>query len=335
MGGFRKKDPQYEKGDNSEEHDYHEHVDEFNDEENSERNKVSKSKYEDDPDYDGEDEINVMDHYRFRQRFGIASIVLSAGQTIVMAAMMWQCGIAPININPMLGPYPDALSYWGAKNSVLILDDGEIWRLVTPIFLHAGVLHLVGNIGVQMETGVFFEREWGSLKFLIIYFGSGISSSILSVCAKPDILSVGSSGAVMGLFGAKLSEILLKYWRSQDTIQDRVSHAVRQDQLGGVLCGVLIVGLMSFIPFVDWAAHLGGLIGGIAIGMLVFAPDTGAKTTGCFWLLVGAGCTAGLFISLLVYMYTEVEPQEDLRDVCQYYKQMTGDDGYECTCSGQ
>ena len=53
----------------------------------------------------------------------------------------------------MFGPYPDALSEWGGKNAVLILEDGQWFRLVTPIFLHAGVIHLFCNVAVQLIRG--------------------------------------------------------------------------------------------------------------------------------------------------------------------------------------
>ena len=47
--------------------------------------------------------------------------------------------------SPMLGPYPDALSEWGGKNSPMIVEDGQWWRLLTPILLHAGLIHLAGE----------------------------------------------------------------------------------------------------------------------------------------------------------------------------------------------
>lgn len=145
--------------------------------------------------------------YHVKQRHGYFSILFSIAQTLVLICMMWQCGIAPININPMVGPYPDALSYWGGKNTVLIVEDNEYWRLMTPILLHAGVIHLFCNISVQLETGAFFEREWGSFTWLTVYLVSALGSSILSCVSMPNSISVGSSGAVMGLFGAKLSEV--------------------------------------------------------------------------------------------------------------------------------
>ena len=136
--------------------------------------------------------------YIVRQRYGTWSIIFSLGQILVLVVMVLNCGLAPLNINPMIGPYPDALSDWGGKNAVNILEDNEWWRLITPIMLHAGVIHLLCNIAVQLETGAFFEREWGSKNWLIIYLSSAVGSSILSVIVMPGAISVGSSGAVMG-----------------------------------------------------------------------------------------------------------------------------------------
>jgi hypothetical protein len=143
----------------------------------------------------------------------------------------------------------DALSEWGGKNAVNILDDHESWRLLTPIFLHAGVIHLFCNISVQLETGAFFEREWGSGVWLVIYLTSAIGSSALSVIFMPNSISVGSSGAVMGLFGGKLAEVLCRACESTKTQQAKVAASVRKEQLGGTLCAVSLVMAFSFIPF--------------------------------------------------------------------------------------
>jgi membrane associated rhomboid family serine protease len=276
---------------------------------------------------DEETEIYVV-----KQRYGICSILFSIVQTGVLIAMMVQCGVAPLNINPMIGPYPDALSEWGAKNSVFILEDNEWWRLITPIFLHAGVIHLACNVMVQIETGAFFEREWGSLSWLIIYVVSAVGSSALSVVVMPDAISVGSSGAVMGLFGGKAAEVICRCCESTKDKQDHVGHQVRKEQCAFVLCNVTIVMLFSFIPYVDWAAHLGGLLAGFCVGMIIFAVDLKkAVFSKLFWLLVGVGITAVYFVVVFQQMYSgKIEAAEELRDVCGYYKQNFED--YECNC---
>jgi membrane associated rhomboid family serine protease len=213
----------------------------------------NRSKFEDEEEQDKE-EIYIV-----KQRYGYLSIIFSLGQTIVLTIMMSSCGVAPLNINPMVGPYPDALSEWGGKNAVNILEDGEWWRLVSPIMLHAGIIHLLCNVAVQLETGAFFEREWGSGQWLIIYLVSGVGSSILSVIIMPDAISVGSSGSVMGLFGGKLAEIICRYCESDKTDQAKIGHQVRREQCAGVSCSVVVVMLFSFIPYGKistwWATH--------------------------------------------------------------------------------
>jgi membrane associated rhomboid family serine protease len=276
-------------------------------------------------------EVRLLDVYEYRQKYGYLSIAFSIVQTIVLIVMMFECGVAPIRINPMIGPYPDALSNWGAKNAASILEDGENWRLLSPTFLHAGVIHLVGNISVQLETGLFYEKEWGSRTWLLIYLLSSVGATILSTCFLPGVLSVGSSGAVMGIFGAKLSEIVCRSCESRESVQEKVGHAIRKHQLAEALGGSIIVMLFSFIPFVDWAAHLGGLLTGITVGLTVFAFSVESMVWRCIWLVVGLALTITLFATSLTYMYNDVEPVERLRDVCAYYQEFFED--YECSCS--
>ena len=282
--------------------------------------------------YNGEDDDSTATEiYIVRQQYGYCSIAFSIAQTLILIIMMVQCGVAPLNINPMIGPYPDALSEWGGKNAVLILEDGESYRLLTPIFLHAGIIHLVGNVAVQLETGVFFEREWGSLRWLIIYLTSAIGSSVLSVIAMPMAVSVGSSGAVMGLFGGKLAEVVLRACERRITPQDEVAAQVRKEQCCVVTVSVIVVMLFSFIPFVDWAAHLGGLVAGFLVGLMIFCFEIHSHCWKIVWLVIGTAATITCFTVAFTYMYSgNVETIEELRDVCGYYKEHFED--YECNC---
>jgi membrane associated rhomboid family serine protease len=278
---------------------------------------------------DGEEEEEEV--YIVRQNWGYCSIFFSVVQTVILLVMMWQCGVAPMRINPMFGPYPDALSEWGGKNSVLILEDGHWWRLMTPILLHAGIIHLLCNVAVQLETGVFFEKEWGSARWLTVYLVSAVGSSVLSVIVMPNAVSVGSSGAVMGLFGGKLAEVLLKACERKQTQQEKVAHQVRKEQCFGVTCSVVVVMLFSFIPYVDWAAHMGGLAAGFVVGILVFATEIENKFWRFFWMLVGIIATTASFTVAIKYMYSgSIETIEELRDVCGYY--MENFEDYECNC---
>jgi membrane associated rhomboid family serine protease len=104
----------------------------------------------DDYEEDDEEEEEI---FIVQQQYGYCSSLLSVAQTVIVGLMMWQRGVTPFHLNPMIGPYPDALSEWGSKNEVLIIEDGEWYRLISPIMLHAGIMYLVGNIDLQSETG--------------------------------------------------------------------------------------------------------------------------------------------------------------------------------------
>lgn len=242
--------------------------------------------------------------YAVRQTRGYLAITFSAIQILVLILMIVLGGLAPLNVNPMLGPYPETLDNWGAKNTEQIVHDGEWWRIFPcPVFLHAGVLHLLGNVSVQLTMGSFFEREWGSLVWGIIYAGSGIGSSILSACVMPDTIGVGSSGAVCGLFGAKLAEVFCRICERRRTAQEQIGHEVRKEQLQHVLMNVVVIGLFSFVPFIDWAAHLGGFVSGITIGIIFFSCMIRSRPVMILGCVVGIVLTLTVFIMGIQYMY--------------------------------
>lgn len=187
--------------------------------------------------------------YVVKQRRGYLSILFSLAQTVILIGMMIQCSVAPMRINPMIGPYPDVLSYWGAKNSYNILYDNEYWRLFTPVLLHAGIFHLLCNVAVQLDSGAFFEREWGSFIWLVVYMSSAAAGSILSVIVSPNSIGVGSSGAVCGLFGAKIAEALCRCnEKTDENAGKELSHAILCEQFASTLCSVILILVFSFIP---------------------------------------------------------------------------------------
>lgn len=270
--------------------------------------------------------------YVVKQKRGYMSIFFCLAQTAILVGMMIQCGVAPMRINPMVGPYPDALSYWGGKNSYDILYDGEYWRLFSPVMLHAGIFHLLCNVAVQLDTGAFFEREWGWIIWLAIYMGSAAAGSILSVIVSPNSIGVGSSGAVCGLFGGKIAEALCRCKESTKTDTRELSYAILCEQFATTLISVILILGFSFIPFVDWAAHVGGLLGGFMIGMLIFSLQIksmrwkiGMFSFGLLSNLIFFGTGAGYMIK-----FAKQDVAMEMSDVCGYYEQFFED--YECNC---
>jgi rhomboid protease GluP len=148
-----------------------------------------------------------------------------------------------------------------------LVQGGEWWRLFTAIFLHASIPHILFNMTSLFAIGVLAERLYGSLKFLAIYLGSGLIGSLVSfgyAVVSGTSLSdphVGASGAIFGIAGALLT---IRFQRSE-VIPQRV-----RAQISGWLIALVGINLaISFVtPYVDNSAHIGGLIGGIALSFV-------------------------------------------------------------------
>lgn len=151
----------------------------------------------------------------------------------------------------------------GAMYVPYMLEGNELYRLFTSMFMHFGINHLMNNMIMLGAIGWNLEYELGKIKFLIIYFGSGLAGNILS--AYGDLLtgeyavSAGASGAVFGIIGALLYV------------------AIRNRGRIGTVSGrglVIMIVLSLYYGFtssgVDNLAHIGGLIAGFVLGVLLY-----------------------------------------------------------------
>jgi membrane associated rhomboid family serine protease len=105
-------------------------------------------------------------------------------------------GFAKPSVNPMLGPSTESLILFGANYQPLTRNEGEVWRLVVPIFLHAGVIHLLLNLFIQWKIGFPLERVWGWWRIIPIYILSGIVGNEYSAIFNQSP-SVGASGKLL------------------------------------------------------------------------------------------------------------------------------------------
>jgi len=135
------------------------------------------------------------------------------------------------------------------------------YRFIIPIFLHAGVIHLLFNLIFQIRTGIPMEKEFGSWRMFIIYMISGIFGFIFEAKAVGYSPSVGCSGALYGLLSCLLLDliqswkIIIKPWKELFK-----------------LLAIIIVSLgFGLIPYIDNFAHIGGFIMGLLMG-LIFLP---------------------------------------------------------------
>jgi len=160
---------------------------------------------------------------------------------------------------------------------------GEYYRLGTAAFLHAGVLHLVLNMVALASLGPALEAALGRLRFAALYVLSALGGSVTAFLLAPaDTLSVGASGAIFGLFGAYYVVVR------------------RMGGSTGSIVGLLAVNLViTFaLPFIDWRAHLGGLVTGTVLAAaLAYLPRSPRRG-----LLQALACAAvaGLLVVLAV-----------------------------------
>jgi rhomboid protease GluP len=138
----------------------------------------------------------------------------------------------------------------------------ELWRLLTFTFLHGGVLHLVFNLWAFVQLGFGWELLFGRARFLFAFLGSSVIAGGVSAMYVHPGGALGASGAIFGLLSAL---IVLLF----STPQWNTAPWVRRLALQMSIWAILSIILGFFSPMIDNAAHVGGLIGGIGIGLFL------------------------------------------------------------------
>jgi rhomboid protease GluP len=174
---------------------------------------------------------------------------------------------------------------WGANVSPLTLY-GESWRLLSSMFLHGGVVHLLMNMYMLLVMGMLLERRFGSVRTFAVYMTAGVMGSLLSVwwnsvhmvsstsfvmgyafstTGLRVVVSVGASGAVMGLAGALLVTAMRRH-------ADEKQPAELFKPLAQVVGLNIVLGFV--LSGVDQAAHIGGVLAGCLAGGLLLAESS-------------------------------------------------------------
>ncbi|MGA8619372.1 MAG: rhomboid family intramembrane serine protease [Candidatus Sulfotelmatobacter sp.] len=158
--------------------------------------------------------------------------------------------------------FPSAeLVRWGANVGALTIS-GEWWRLLTNIFVHAGIIHIAFNMWCLWNLGALAESLYGRWTYAAVYLICGIGASLASAAWHPYVPSVGASGAIFGLAGALLAAFKLGEF---SVPRSALSGTLRS--LGAFVVYNLIFGFA--LPGIDNAAHIGGLVTGLIVGALI------------------------------------------------------------------
>ncbi|PSS34326.1 RHOMBOID-like protein [Actinidia chinensis var. chinensis] len=186
----------------------------------------------------------------------IPMFVVANVAVFVVAMYVNNC---PKNNSGSKGKCVARLKKLGALERTKMVHEHQEWRLITCMWLHAGLIHLLVNMLGLIFIGIRLEQQFGFIRIGIIYLLSGFGGSILSSLFIKNSVSVGASGALFGLLGAMLSELITNW-----TIYSNKAAALL------TLVVVLVINLgIGILPRVDNFAHIGGFLTGFLLGFVL------------------------------------------------------------------
>ena len=184
--------------------------------------------------------------------------------------------------------------HWGANYGPMTMD-GQLWRLVSAMFVHIGLVHLLLNMWCLYELGRLTEEFYGRASLLLLYGLTGLAGGIASLARNPTIVSAGASGAIFGLAGILITTLLFGKL--------------------GVPRRELMIALASLLAFaaynliygffkggMDNGAHVGGLVSGLLIGIAVSYDARRSETS-----RLRKGAIYGVALAVLVVGYAAVK----------------------------
>ncbi|XVF51542.1 hypothetical protein PTKIN_Ptkin04bG0193000 [Pterospermum kingtungense] len=183
-----------------------------------------------------------------------------------VARFLGRLSFQPLKENPLFGPSSNTLEKLGALEWNKVVHGNQGWRLITCIWLHAGVIHLLANMLSLVFIGIRLEQQFGFVLVGLIYLLSGFGGSILSSLFIQRNISVGASGALFGLLGAMLSELLTNW-------------TIYTNKAAALITLIVIIAInlaVGILPHVDNFAHIGGFLTGFLLGfVLLLRPQFG------------------------------------------------------------
>ena len=195
--------------------------------------------------------------------------------------------VTAFGVSPML---PDGMELlrWGAAYGPRVVH-GEPWRLLTSMFLHAGIFHIGSNMYVLWLGGRMTERMFGNVAYLVVYLVSGLAGAITALAFGPAGPLVGASGAVFGAFGALGGYLVVQC--------KNIPRDFLRSMRGQLVQFVILNALISLaIPQISGWAHGGGFVAGFVVGALVARPPSDAGVRGRATRAVIVGVAAMLLL---------------------------------------
>jgi membrane associated rhomboid family serine protease len=139
-------------------------------------------------------------------------------------------------------------------------EPNQWFRFITPIFLHAGIIHIGFNLLLQLTIGREMEKSIGSIRFFLVYVSSGIFGFVMGGnYAATGISSTGASGSLFGIIALTLLDLLYSWKDRRNPVKD----------LMFIILDIVISFVLGLLPGLDNFSHIGGFLMGLALGICV------------------------------------------------------------------
>jgi len=207
---------------------------------------------------------------------------------VIMAACVLLYLLTSFTGGNLIDQEPNNLYRFGALVNINMMENYiELFRLISSVFLHGGLFHLLCNMYSIYILGPQLESFFGKTKFIIIYIASGVIGNLLSMAFLQDgVVSVGASGAIFGLLGSLL------YFGYHYRVY--LSGVIKSQIIPLIL---LNLGIGFIASGINNVAHIGGLIGGVLISMAVGVKYKSSKSD-----IVNGIIMTLIFVGALIYM---------------------------------
>ncbi|KAF7845480.1 RHOMBOID-like protein 1 [Senna tora] len=178
--------------------------------------------------------------------------------TSCIATFLGRFSFQPFKENPLLGPSSLTLQKMGALDVDRVVHRHQGWRLISCMWLHGGVFHVLANMLGILVIGIRLEQEFGFVLIGLLFVISGFGGSLLSALFIQSNISVGASGALFGLLGGMLSELITNWSMYDNKLPALITLVV-----------IIVINLaVGILPHVDNFAHIGGFITGFLLGFV-------------------------------------------------------------------
>ncbi len=194
-----------------------------------------------------------------------------------------------------------------------LIADGDVWRLFTAMFLHANLFHILFNAWALWIFGTMVERDFGTPRFVLLFFLTGLLASATSYAFGPvQTVGVGASGAIFGIFGAFVA---YNYRRRH------LALASANLRWAGTL--LLINALLAFsFGTIDWRAHVGGFVAGVLAGFV--AEGWGDRRQRALVTAVGFAGLAVAGTALVLWRTSQIQALPEFDQAVRFFRSVAG-----------